>query len=91
MVGKGQYQCPCCDYYTLSCRAGYEICRVCYWEDDGHDFNRLDQISGANHISLREARGNFTSMGAADQAAVSLVVSASERECIRREVRATYG
>lgn len=84
-----EYQCPCCDYYTLPSRASYAICPVCYWEDDGQDMDRLDEVSGPNHITLREARENFTSVGACDQSAVSLVLGPTEREPLRREVRAT--
>ncbi|MBW4450056.1 MAG: hypothetical protein KME38_25295 [Spirirestis rafaelensis WJT71-NPBG6] len=31
------YHCPCCSYKTLLERGGYEICPVCFWEDDGQD------------------------------------------------------
>ena len=30
-----RYSCPCCLYKTLSEIGGYEICPVCFWEDDG--------------------------------------------------------
>lgn len=89
MSHSGQQQCPCCDYYTLPSRGSYSICAVCYWEDDGQDMDRLDEVSGPNHITLRQARANFTAMGACDQAAVSLVISESDRQPLRREVRAT--
>jgi hypothetical protein len=91
MVVEGRYQCPCCDYFTLQGRGGYEICPVCYWEDDGQDLDRLDVVSGPNHITLRQARENFVRMGAADDAARGLVAPASARARLRREVRATYG
>jgi hypothetical protein len=29
------YRCACCHYKTLFGRGGFEICPVCYWEDDG--------------------------------------------------------
>lgn len=90
MVQEGRHQCPCCDYYTLSDRGSFEVCPVCYWEDDGADLQSLDVISDANHITLRQARGNFERMGAADQAAVSLVATSDERAGLRREQRATY-
>jgi hypothetical protein len=32
-------QCPCCDCFTLEERRVWEICPVCYWEDDGHDLS----------------------------------------------------
>ena len=90
MTLEGPCQCPCCDYYALPERAAYSICPICYWEDDGQDLDRLDELSGPNHITLRQARQNFARVGAADQAAVGLVASPGERAGVRREVRATY-
>lgn len=58
-------QCPCCDYVSLLVRGGYDICPICYWEDDGQDVDNLDVVSPGNHnISLRKARINFTKYGA---------------------------
>jgi len=88
-VEGGRYQCPCCDYYTLHGRGSYEVCPVCYWEDDGQDMDRLDVVSGPNHITLRHGRENFVRLGACDDAARSLVASAAARARLRREVRAT--
>lgn len=36
-----KYQCPCCDYYTLSEASPgiFEICPACFWEDDNIQFN----------------------------------------------------
>ena len=31
------YPCPCCRYKTLAERGGFDICPVCFWEDDGKD------------------------------------------------------
>jgi len=89
MAIGGRYQCPCCDYFTLDGRAGFEVCPVCYWEDDGQDLDRLDVVSGPNHITLRQGRENFVRIGAADDAACSLVISADERASLRRELRAS--
>ena len=47
------YCCPCCGYPTLSEPAGYDICEICRWEDDGGDGY------GPNATSLAEARDNF--------------------------------
>lgn len=47
------YCCPCCDYPTIGEPAGYEICPLCDWEDDGHDGY------GPNACSLDDARNNF--------------------------------
>ena len=90
MVPQGSPQCPCCDYYALAARGASEVCPVCYWEDDGQDLDALDVVSERNHITLREARGNFARFGASDQAALPLVARPEERAGVRREVRATY-
>ncbi len=55
--------CACCGYRTLL-RLGWEICPVCFWQDDG--VRDPDQISGANHGTLREAQQNFVAIGAAN-------------------------
>ena len=91
MISEGTHRCPCCDYFTLQGRGQYEVCPVCYWEDDGTQLDALDDVSNANHVSLRTARMNFQSIGAADAAAVSLVATPEERDGLRREQRATYG
>jgi hypothetical protein len=54
--------CPCCGYRSLSERGGYEICCVCFWEDDGTI--DADCVSGPNHMTLRDARLNILRFGA---------------------------
>lgn len=53
--------CPCCGYATLGERGGWDICRICWWEDDGQDnHNATVVVSGPNsNISLARARLNF--------------------------------
>lgn len=87
MTLEAEHQCPCCDYFSLHSRGSYDICPVCYWEDDGHGLKQIDEVSPQNHITLRRARLNFQRCGAADPAAVSLVIPETERSTIRREVR----
>ncbi|WP_456715416.1 CPCC family cysteine-rich protein [Bradyrhizobium sp. USDA 4353] len=64
------YRCPCCRFLTLGERGGFEICPVCYWEDDGQDDHDADLIRGGpnGRLSLTEARQNFGSCGASDPA-----------------------
>ena len=52
--------CLCCGFKTLK-GIGWEICVVCYWQDDG--VSELDKISGANHMSLFEAKENLKKFG----------------------------
>lgn len=60
------YRCPCCNYKTLHSRAGYEICPVCFWEDDGQDDHDADEVRGGPNqfLSLTDARSAFKLRGA---------------------------
>ncbi|MFM2477548.1 CPCC family cysteine-rich protein [Celerinatantimonas sp. MCCC 1A17872] len=62
------FACPCCGYATLAERGNYEICEICFWEDDGQDDDdQLVNRGGPNHISLKQARFNFIVHGASDK------------------------
>ncbi len=78
------YQCPCCDHFTLPARADYDICPVCFWEDDGLDLDRLDVHSGPNHLTLREGRANFEDLGACCAADLKHVVPMELRDRYHR-------
>ena len=58
--------CPCCGYRTLDAGADYEICPVCFWEDDGQRDADADEVRGGpnNGVSLTQARQNFREFGA---------------------------
>ena len=58
-------KCPCCGYLSLSERGAYDICSVCFWEDDGA--SKDNDYSGPNHITLGEGRSNFQKYGACDK------------------------
>ena len=62
------YACPCCGCLTLGERGGYEICPVCFWEDDGQDDHNADLVLGGPNgsLSLTQARRNFQDFGACD-------------------------
>ena len=66
------HACPICRYRTLSERYEYEICRVCFWEDDGS--TRFDRYSGPNHCTPREAREAFERYGACSLRSLRFVV-----------------
>ena len=60
-----KYPCPCCGYFTLDDEPGsFDICPVCYWEDDNIQRDNPNYKGGANDISLNEARENYKKMGA---------------------------
>jgi hypothetical protein len=55
--------CPCCGYRTLDEPGGmYDICKVCFWEDDGT--TDPERGGGPNRMTLGEARQNFQRIGA---------------------------
>lgn len=74
-----ELQCPCCDYFTLSKRGEYDICPICFWEDDGLDIDQPDQYSGPNHKTLREGRKDFERYGACDSSMTKHVIDITER------------
>lgn len=60
-----RFACPCCDYVTLVHRYRYEICEICFWEDE-HVLSDIEP-SAANHgFNLKVARRNFRKIGACD-------------------------
>ena len=55
-----KYKCPCCGYYTFEKKErAYDICPVCFWEDDPFQFENPMMERGANHESLAAARINY--------------------------------
>lgn len=80
-------QCPCCDYFTLNNRGDFEICAVCFWEDDGIDINQPDMFSTPNHMTLRVGRHNFQTFGACDSSFISNVISEIKRKHLKIENR----
>lgn len=62
------YRCPCCRYVTLRARGGYEICKVCFWEDDGQDDHDAGEIRGGSNgsLSLEAGRHNFEVHGVSE-------------------------
>ncbi len=61
-----KYKCPCCNHNTMSNDDSlmYDICPVCYWEND--PIQNIDEnfIGGANKVSLAQARKNYIEFGA---------------------------
>ena len=58
---RDRFLCPCCFMPTLEERVSFDICPICFWEDDGQDSDDAETVRGgpnADH-SLKEARENF--------------------------------
>lgn len=63
-----KYTCPCCGYKTLDEEppGTYDICAICFWEDDPIQFEDPDYEGGANRPSLKTAQKNVQLFGACD-------------------------
>lgn len=78
-----KYACPCCGYYTFDNKpnGNYDICPVCFWEDDPVQLNDIYFEGGANKISLEQARKNFMLFGACEEDMKSYVRKPLPEEC----------
>ena len=82
MMDKKLFACPCCGYYTLQEKppGTYEICDICYWEDDPIQFEDPFLDEGANEVSLMEAQLNFIDFGASDEICIDAVRKPTEQD-----------
>ncbi|MGD0900120.1 MAG: CPCC family cysteine-rich protein [Thermoguttaceae bacterium] len=75
------YPCPCCGYLTLEELPGsFEICPICFWEDDIVQLAFPDLAGGANECSLIEGQGNFALFGACERRSITHVHAPREGE-----------
>jgi hypothetical protein len=63
-----KFACRCCGFLTLEEEpfGTYEICPVCFWEDDYVQVIE-PTWTGANHVTLSEAKENFTRFCASEE------------------------
>ena len=68
MAGRRRFACPCCGFLTLPVRGDYELCPVCFWEDDGQGEEDADEMYGGPNgsLTLTQARANFAAFGACE-------------------------
>ncbi|SDY23651.1 Cysteine-rich CPCC [Modestobacter sp. DSM 44400] len=78
----GPFACPCCASLTLPTRGQYELCPVCFREDEGQDDHDADLVRpGPNgSLSLTQARANYAALGACDRASLHRVRSPTPQE-----------
>jgi len=83
-----RFPCPCCGHLVFSGVPGsYDICPVCWWEDDLVQLRWPQFGGGANHPSLVEAQKTYVTMGASDARLVKHVRSANASEPLDPEWR----
>ena len=70
-----KYTCPCCGFKTLNEEppGTFDICNICFWEDDEVQYHNPDYEGGANDVSLKRAQQNFIKFGACDEESVRFV------------------
>ena len=62
-----RYPCACCGYLTLGTSPGhYEICPICFWEDDPVQLLDPWCEGGANAVSLVQAQRSYASRGVSE-------------------------
>jgi Cysteine-rich CPCC len=72
--------CPICEHRTLAARGHYEICPVCFWEDDGGPAGpESERHSHANHMTPAKAHANWRQLGAVEAAALQHVLPDGRR------------
>lgn len=74
-MNKSLVLCPCCGFRTKDAVGDFEICPVCFWQDDGQNEDSVDEVWGGPNklLSLAQARLNFAQFGAASEELKSYV------------------
>jgi hypothetical protein len=77
--------CPCCSNYTLA-KGNLEnfnnhgfICPVCFWEIDTF-ISDEDEYSVSNHLTLEQAKKNYSTFGACDETMIKNVGKPTDDE-----------
>ncbi len=64
---QGRYPCPCCGYLVFTEEPGsYDICPICFWEDDLFQLRFADTAGGANAVSLLDGQRTYATIGACE-------------------------
>ncbi|QMU70167.1 CPCC family cysteine-rich protein [Streptacidiphilus sp. P02-A3a] len=61
------FPCPCCGHLVLESFGSWDICPICFWEDDLTQMRWPTMPSGANSTSLVQAQRNYRAFGACDE------------------------
>jgi len=87
-----KYKCPCCGHYTFDEPTGntYDICPVCFWEDDGWQQDDPEKAGGANKVSLNQAKKNYRAFGACAPEMKQYVREAEEKDRICADINELF-
>jgi hypothetical protein len=63
-----KFPCPSCGYLVFIEPPGsFEICPICFWEDDNIQLQDPSMAGGANGVSLITAQNNYANIGAIEE------------------------
>jgi uncharacterized protein YjbI with pentapeptide repeats len=90
-VTQDKQVCPCCYSRTLTSRGRFEICEVCYWEDDDQDDVDADFVRGGpnGNLSLTEGRANYSALRSCDRLHSPSVRRPRPEELTAKSMRST--
>ena len=78
---EDRFPCPCCGHQVYSEGPGsYDICPLCFWEDDPVQLRWPNWTGGANHPSLIDAQASVAVHGAIEPRFVSNIRSPHDNE-----------
>lgn len=76
------YPCPCCGHTVFAEPAFWELCPICFWEDDPGQLRWPESRWGANGYSLIEGQRNYATIGVSHPTFADQVRPASIHEPI---------
>ena len=80
-TANAKYPCPSCGYLMFAEPPGsYDICKICFWEDDSVQLRDPHYRGGANAPSLLESQRNFQEFGACERRFVAQVRPPNDRD-----------
>ncbi|SDR99552.1 CPCC family cysteine-rich protein [Microlunatus soli] len=79
-MSEPQHPCPCCGHRTLMTAGRYDLCAVCFWEDDPNQLERPLSEDGANGKSLVDSQRCYQRIGAMDEIFIRKVRRARTNE-----------
>lgn len=91
MMSSSKFTCPCCGYLVFDESPGsYDICPICFWEDDITQLKYPAWNTGANQVSLIDGQRNYIRYGASELRFLHNVRPASQSEPIDPEWRMVH-
>ena len=77
------HPCPCCGHLVFGEPPGsYEVCPICFWEDDPVQAADPWYAGGANTPNLADAQRNYAEFGAIEQRFTKNVRAATDQDVL---------